>query len=173
MTGGLWGSGLGAGGATASAHPASALALCCRNSLLEAELAQKGQRLPAARKTGTTIAGVVFKVRGGGGLRVGPGGGRRAGPQRCGPAESRRARARGWGRTPPVRAPRGRGRALGVVLSLLRMAWSSEQTRERRKEWLWLTRTARKYTSFLLTSSKCRIGCCVGFLAVPSANGKY
>lgn len=173
MTGGLRGSGLGAGGAPASAHPASALALCCRNSLLEAELAQKGQRLPAARKTGTTIAGVVFKVRGGGGLRAGPGSGQRAGPQRCGPAESRRGRARGWGQTPPVRAPRGRGRALGVVFSLCRMAWSSEQTRERRKEWLWLTRTARKYTSFLLTSSKCGIGCCVGFLAVPSANGKY
>uniref|UniRef100_A0A8D0KPY7 proteasome endopeptidase complex n=1 Tax=Strix occidentalis caurina TaxID=311401 RepID=A0A8D0KPY7_STROC len=34
---------------------------CARNSLLEAELTQKGQRLPAARKTGTTIAGVVFK----------------------------------------------------------------------------------------------------------------
>ncbi|KAM9271521.1 proteasome subunit beta type-7 isoform 3-T3 [Morus bassanus] len=34
---------------------------CSRNSLLEAELGQKGQRLPAARKTGTTIAGVVFK----------------------------------------------------------------------------------------------------------------
>ncbi|OXB67072.1 hypothetical protein ASZ78_005645 [Callipepla squamata] len=34
---------------------------CARNSLLEAELGQKGQRLPAARKTGTTIAGVVFK----------------------------------------------------------------------------------------------------------------
>lgn len=129
MTGGLRGSGLGAGGAPATLRPASALLpLCCRNSLLEAELTQKGQRLPAARKTGTTIAGVVFKVRGGGGLRVGPGGGRRAGPQRCGPAESRRGRAwaRGWGRTPPVRAPRGRGRALGVVLSLLRMAWSSE-----------------------------------------------
>lgn len=107
MTGGLRGSGLGAGGAPASAHPASALALCCRNSLLEAELAQKGQRLPAARKTGTTIAGVVFKVRGGGGLRAGPGSGQRAGPQRCGPAESRwaRARARGWGRTPRCEPP--------------------------------------------------------------------
>ncbi|XP_030316841.1 proteasome subunit beta type-7 isoform X2 [Calypte anna] len=34
---------------------------CARNSLLEAELVQKGQRLPAARKTGTTIAGVIFK----------------------------------------------------------------------------------------------------------------
>lgn len=171
MTGGLRGSGLGAGGAPATAHPASALALCCRNSLLEAELAQKGQRLPAARKTGTTIAGVVFKVRGGGGLRA-VGGGQRAGPQRCGPAESRRGRARGWGRAPRGRG-RGRGRALGVVLPLRRMAWSSEQTQERRKEWSWLTRTARKYTSFLLTSSKCGVGCCVGFLAVPSANGKY
>lgn len=44
-------------------RPASLLALCCRNSLLEAELVKKGQRLPAPRKTGTTIAGVVFKVR--------------------------------------------------------------------------------------------------------------
>ncbi|XP_054076210.1 proteasome subunit beta type-7 isoform X2 [Rissa tridactyla] len=34
---------------------------CARNSLLEAELVQKGQRLPAPRKTGTTIAGVVYK----------------------------------------------------------------------------------------------------------------
>ncbi|XP_071430517.1 proteasome subunit beta type-7 [Pithys albifrons albifrons] len=34
---------------------------CARNSLLEAELAQKGLRAPAPRKTGTTIAGVVFK----------------------------------------------------------------------------------------------------------------
>ncbi|XP_025945859.1 proteasome subunit beta type-7 isoform X2 [Apteryx rowi] len=34
---------------------------CARNALLEAELGQKGLRLPAARKTGTTIAGVVFK----------------------------------------------------------------------------------------------------------------
>ncbi|KAL2298197.1 hypothetical protein Nmel_017160, partial [Mimus melanotis] len=34
---------------------------CARNSLLEAELAQKGLRAPAPRKTGTTIAGVIFK----------------------------------------------------------------------------------------------------------------
>ncbi|TFK08470.1 Proteasome subunit beta type-7 [Platysternon megacephalum] len=34
---------------------------CARNALLEAELTKKGLRLPAARKTGTTIAGVVFK----------------------------------------------------------------------------------------------------------------
>ncbi|KAM6316422.1 proteasome subunit beta type-7 isoform 2-T2 [Podargus strigoides] len=34
---------------------------CARNSLLEAELVRKGLRVPAARKTGTTIAGVVFK----------------------------------------------------------------------------------------------------------------
>ncbi|XP_059721133.1 proteasome subunit beta type-7 isoform X2 [Haemorhous mexicanus] len=34
---------------------------CARNSLLEAELAQKGLRVPAPRKTGTTIAGVIFK----------------------------------------------------------------------------------------------------------------
>ncbi|NWW36509.1 PSB7 protein, partial [Panurus biarmicus] len=35
--------------------------LCCRNSHLEAELGQKGLRVPAPRKTGTTIAGVIFK----------------------------------------------------------------------------------------------------------------
>ncbi|XP_041908693.1 proteasome subunit beta type-7 isoform X2 [Corvus kubaryi] len=34
---------------------------CSRNSLLEAELVQKGLRVPAPRKTGTTIAGVIFK----------------------------------------------------------------------------------------------------------------
>ncbi|XP_063266138.1 proteasome subunit beta type-7 isoform X2 [Prinia subflava] len=34
---------------------------CARNSLLEAELVQKGLRVPAPRKTGTTIAGVIFK----------------------------------------------------------------------------------------------------------------
>uniref|UniRef100_A0A8C3XVT7 Proteasome subunit beta n=1 Tax=Chelydra serpentina TaxID=8475 RepID=A0A8C3XVT7_CHESE len=34
---------------------------CARNALLEAEFTKKGLRLPAARKTGTTIAGVVFK----------------------------------------------------------------------------------------------------------------
>uniref|UniRef100_A0A8D2LYC5 Proteasome subunit beta n=2 Tax=Varanus komodoensis TaxID=61221 RepID=A0A8D2LYC5_VARKO len=33
----------------------------CRNAHLEAEGAKKGLRLPSARKTGTTIAGVVFK----------------------------------------------------------------------------------------------------------------
>uniref|UniRef100_A0A669PS38 proteasome endopeptidase complex n=1 Tax=Phasianus colchicus TaxID=9054 RepID=A0A669PS38_PHACC len=48
-----WGSGSGSRGPRGSSR--------CRNSLLEAELGQKGQRLPAARKTGTTIAGVVFK----------------------------------------------------------------------------------------------------------------
>ncbi|XP_073446810.1 proteasome subunit beta type-7 [Dendrobates tinctorius] len=34
---------------------------CRRNALLEKEITQKGHKLPAARKTGTTIAGVVFK----------------------------------------------------------------------------------------------------------------
>uniref|UniRef100_A0A6B2FAI0 Proteasome subunit beta n=1 Tax=Bothriechis nigroviridis TaxID=88079 RepID=A0A6B2FAI0_BOTNI len=34
---------------------------CARNAQLEAEGAQKGLRLPTARKTGTTIAGVVYK----------------------------------------------------------------------------------------------------------------
>ncbi|XP_075691621.1 proteasome subunit beta type-7 [Rhinoderma darwinii] len=34
---------------------------CRRNALLQKELTQKGHKLPAARKTGTTIAGVVFK----------------------------------------------------------------------------------------------------------------
>ncbi|XP_028571195.2 proteasome subunit beta type-7 [Podarcis muralis] len=34
---------------------------CARNSHLEAEGTKKGLRLPTARKTGTTIAGVVFK----------------------------------------------------------------------------------------------------------------
>ncbi|XP_040261166.1 proteasome subunit beta type-7 [Bufo bufo] len=34
---------------------------CRRNALLEKELTQKGHKLPAARKTGTTIVGVVFK----------------------------------------------------------------------------------------------------------------
>ncbi|XP_042335162.1 proteasome subunit beta type-7 [Sceloporus undulatus] len=34
---------------------------CARNAQLEAEGAKKGLRLPSARKTGTTIAGVVFK----------------------------------------------------------------------------------------------------------------
>ncbi|KAM3912395.1 proteasome subunit beta type-7 [Leptodactylus fuscus] len=34
---------------------------CRRNALLEKEFTQKGHKLPAARKTGTTIAGVVFK----------------------------------------------------------------------------------------------------------------
>ncbi|KAM9325274.1 proteasome subunit beta type-7 [Gastrophryne carolinensis] len=34
---------------------------CRRNVLLEKEFTQKGHKLPAARKTGTTIAGIVFK----------------------------------------------------------------------------------------------------------------
>lgn len=51
-----------------------------RNSLLEAELGQEGRRLPAARKTGTTIAGVVFKVSG----RVRRGGGAGAGGRGAG-----------------------------------------------------------------------------------------
>ncbi|XP_077311281.1 proteasome subunit beta type-7 [Lithobates pipiens] len=34
---------------------------CRRNALLEKEFLQKGHKLPAARKTGTTIAGIVFK----------------------------------------------------------------------------------------------------------------
>lgn len=34
---------------------------CARNAALEAEGTKKGLRLPTARKTGTTIAGVVFK----------------------------------------------------------------------------------------------------------------
>ncbi|XP_063791652.1 proteasome subunit beta type-7 [Pseudophryne corroboree] len=34
---------------------------CRRNALLEKEFVQKGHKLPAARKTGTTIAGIVFK----------------------------------------------------------------------------------------------------------------
>ncbi|XP_073495870.1 proteasome subunit beta type-7 [Phyllobates terribilis] len=34
---------------------------CRRNALLEKESTQKGHKLPAARKTGTTIAGLVFK----------------------------------------------------------------------------------------------------------------
>ncbi|XP_034871722.1 proteasome subunit beta type-7 isoform X1 [Mirounga angustirostris] len=34
---------------------------CRRNAVLEADFAKKGYRLPAARKTGTTIAGVVYK----------------------------------------------------------------------------------------------------------------
>ncbi|XP_064147521.1 proteasome subunit beta type-7 isoform X2 [Loxodonta africana] len=34
---------------------------CRRNAFLEAEFAKKGYKLPAARKTGTTIAGVVYK----------------------------------------------------------------------------------------------------------------
>uniref|UniRef100_A0A8C4KD03 proteasome endopeptidase complex n=1 Tax=Dromaius novaehollandiae TaxID=8790 RepID=A0A8C4KD03_DRONO len=54
---GAGGAGPGRGGPCA----APLLTLCCRNALLEAELGQKGLRLPAARKTGTTIAGVVFK----------------------------------------------------------------------------------------------------------------
>ncbi|XP_004677410.1 PREDICTED: proteasome subunit beta type-7 [Condylura cristata] len=34
---------------------------CRRNALLEADFAKKGYKLPTARKTGTTIAGVVYK----------------------------------------------------------------------------------------------------------------
>ncbi|MEE6516945.1 hypothetical protein FKM82_026824 [Ascaphus truei] len=34
---------------------------CRRNALVEKEFTQKGHMLPAARKTGTTIAGIVFK----------------------------------------------------------------------------------------------------------------
>lgn len=33
-----------------------------RNAVLEADFAKKGFKLPKARKTGTTIAGVVYKV---------------------------------------------------------------------------------------------------------------
>ncbi|KAK2493727.1 hypothetical protein MC885_021213 [Smutsia gigantea] len=35
---------------------------CRRNAFLEADFARKGFKLPAARKTGTTIAGVVYKA---------------------------------------------------------------------------------------------------------------
>ncbi|OBS80053.1 hypothetical protein A6R68_21745 [Neotoma lepida] len=34
---------------------------CRRNAVLEADFAKKGFKLPKARKTGTTIAGVVYK----------------------------------------------------------------------------------------------------------------
>uniref|UniRef100_A0A8D0NMP1 Proteasome subunit beta n=1 Tax=Sus scrofa TaxID=9823 RepID=A0A8D0NMP1_PIG len=34
---------------------------CRRNAILEADFAKKGYKLPTARKTGTTIAGVVYK----------------------------------------------------------------------------------------------------------------
>ncbi|XP_037584847.1 proteasome subunit beta type-7-like [Cebus imitator] len=34
---------------------------CRRNAVLEADFAKKGHKLPKARKTGTTIAGVVYK----------------------------------------------------------------------------------------------------------------
>ncbi|KAK1334153.1 hypothetical protein QTO34_005153 [Cnephaeus nilssonii] len=34
---------------------------CRRNAVLEADFAKKGYKLPAARKTGTTIAGVVYR----------------------------------------------------------------------------------------------------------------
>lgn len=37
-------------------------ALSFRNAVLEADFAKKGFKLPKARKTGTTIAGVVYKV---------------------------------------------------------------------------------------------------------------
>ncbi|KAG8554256.1 hypothetical protein GDO81_003733 [Engystomops pustulosus] len=48
---------------TVRAAPASGFdfANCRRNAVLEKEFTQKGHKLPAARKTGTTIAGVVFK----------------------------------------------------------------------------------------------------------------
>ena len=36
--------------------------LFLRNAVLEADFAKKGFKLPKARKTGTTIAGVVYKV---------------------------------------------------------------------------------------------------------------
>uniref|UniRef100_A0A0E9TLT6 Uncharacterized protein n=1 Tax=Anguilla anguilla TaxID=7936 RepID=A0A0E9TLT6_ANGAN len=35
---------------------------CKRNALLEAEITKLGCSVPAARKTGTTICGVVYKV---------------------------------------------------------------------------------------------------------------
>lgn len=38
------------------------LSFALRNAVLEADFARKGFKLPAARKTGTTIAGVVYKV---------------------------------------------------------------------------------------------------------------
>ena len=38
------------------------LSFALRNAILEADFAKKGHKLPAARKTGTTIAGVVYKV---------------------------------------------------------------------------------------------------------------
>lgn len=38
------------------------LSFALRNAFLEADFAKKGYKLPAARKTGTTIAGVVYKV---------------------------------------------------------------------------------------------------------------
>ncbi|KAK7799566.1 hypothetical protein U0070_016527 [Myodes glareolus] len=37
---------------------------CRRNAVLEADFAKKGFKLPKARKTGTTIAGVVYKKNG-------------------------------------------------------------------------------------------------------------
>lgn len=37
--------------------------LCYRNALLEADITKLGFSSPAARKTGTTICGVVYKVR--------------------------------------------------------------------------------------------------------------
>lgn len=218
------GSGTWGAAAAGGPRPAPLLALCCRNSLLEAELVQKGQRLPAPRKTGTTIAGVVYKVRQApvaslrrwaAGRRLGRAAGRSsaAGPlrrRRAGqawaaaaprpaagagkgrsalPAPSREAAAqrRSWRRfrgaesrtaARPVRsrAPAGLPRAalglalqvppsvpgrapldieaLGIILPFCRMAWSLEQIRERLKEWLLLTRTVQKYTSFPLISSK-------------------
>lgn len=38
------------------------LCFAFRNAVLEADFAKKGYKLPTARKTGTTIAGVVYKV---------------------------------------------------------------------------------------------------------------
>lgn len=38
------------------------LSFAPRNAVLEADFAKKGYKLPAARKTGTTIAGVVYRV---------------------------------------------------------------------------------------------------------------
>lgn len=34
-----------------------------RNAVLEAGLSEKGYSAPKARKTGTTIGGIIFKVR--------------------------------------------------------------------------------------------------------------
>lgn len=95
------GSGAAGGGEPSAQAPLSAL--CCRNSLLEAELGQKGQRLPAARKTGTTIAGVVFKVRRAPGEALRGLAGGRAGAGAAPPPAGRGGR--------PSFLSRGRGRA--------------------------------------------------------------